>query len=337
VNFGGVRTNGRTEGEMPLSLRAQAMWLRLDEHFGHWCDYRMSGHLEVTHDEKVMAEMERWARMALTHGQHSELVTGAQLRSRYPWLNRNLIGGCLVADDGSANPRLVVPTMAVAARRLGADIRENVRVDRFSHDAGRFTLVATNGLTVRAPRLINAAGWLGDGVARHFGESFPVEATAPQVLVCEPTPGMRLGPVLDLSVNGRYLYCRQVENGNIVFGRGDGRIHSGTGRAQVVPESIFTAAHVAIHFIPALRGLNIIRTWSGIDGEMPDAMPVMGLSAAVPGLVHGFGFSGHGFQLGPASGAVLCELALDGQTSTDISAFKPGRFTRMQATHGAPA
>lgn len=98
------------------------------------------------------------------------------------------------------------------------------------------------------------------------------------------------------------------------------------GRAHVLPESIFTGTHVANHFIPALRGLNIIRTWSGIDGLMPDEMPVMGCSEKVPGLVHGFGFSGHGFQFGPASGAVLCELALDGTTATQIEAFKPGRF-----------
>lgn len=330
VNFGGVRTNGRAEGEMPLSLRAKALWHRFDDFVGHWCDYRMTGHLEITNDPVVMAEMERWAAMAKGYGQVSELLTPRELRRRYPWMSRSIIGGCLVPDDGCANPRLVVPTMAVAARRLGADIRENSLVTHFEHDGREFTLATASGLKVRAPTLINATGGWGGRVSSHFGEHYPVEPTAPQMVVSEPV-GIRIGPVLDLCVNGRYLYFRQVENGNILFGRGDGHADLDTGRARVLPVPGFTGSHVALNLVPALRGLNIIRTWSGIDGLMPDSEPVMGFSPTVPGLLHGFGFSGHGFQLGPASGAVLCELALDGRTSTDISAFRAERFAAQAA------
>jgi sarcosine oxidase subunit beta len=325
VNFGGVRTNGRSEPEMALSLRAKALWHHLDDFIGHWCDYRMTGHLEVTHDEKIMAEMERWAAMAARYGQRTELLTARELRKRHPWLNRALIGGCFVPDDGCANPRLVVPTMAVAARRLGAQIRERSPVTHFEHDGREFVLATASGLQVRAPTLVNAAGGWGDRVASHFGERYPVAPIAPQMVVSEPV-AMRIEPVLDLCVNGRYLYFRQVENGNILFGRGDGVADLDTGRASVFPEPGFTGIRVALEMVPALRGLNVLRTWTGIDGAMPDSMPVLGLSPTLPGLVHGFGFSGHGFQLGPASGAVLSELVLDGRSSTPIEAFRAERF-----------
>jgi sarcosine oxidase, subunit beta len=331
TNFGGVRTNGRREAEMPLSLRAKAIWHKLDDFIGHWCDYRMTGHLEVTHDEKIMAEMEGWAAMAKGYGQASELLTPRELRRRYPWMNRSMIGGCIVPDDGCANPRLVVPTMAVAARKLGADIRENSPVTQFEHDGREFILATANGLKVRAATMINASGGWGDRVSSHFGERFPVTPIAPQMVVSEPV-SMRLEPVIELCVNGRYLYFRQVENGNIVFGRGDGKADLDTGRAHVFPVPGFTGSHVAINLIPALRGLSIIRTWTGIDGMTPDSMPVIGSSGKLPGLVHGFGFSGSGFQLGPASGAVLCELALDGHSSTNIDGFKPGRFAAHAAS-----
>jgi sarcosine oxidase subunit beta len=336
VNFGGVRTNGRSEGEMPLSMRAKALWHRMEEFVGHWCDYRMTGHVETTHDPQVMGEMERWAEMGRNYGQASELLTPRELRRRYPWLNRSLIGGLYVADDGSANPRLVVPTMALAGRKLGADIRENSPVTVFEREGGLFRVVTAGGLEVRAPKLINASGAWGDQVARHFGESFPVAPIAPQTVVSEPLREMKIGPTVEIRLNGRYLCVRQVENGNVLFCRGSGRVDLDAGRAHVLPESIFTGTHVANHFIPALRGLSIIRTWSGIDGLMPDEMPVMGLSEKVPGLVHGFGFSGHGFQLGPASGAVLCELALDGRTATQIEAFRVGRFVKAAPQAGAP-
>ena len=70
----------------------------------------------------------------------------------------------------------------------------------------------------------------------------------------------------------------------------------------------------------------VIRSWSGLDGEMPDHIPVIGPSLTLPRLLHAFGFSGHGFQLGPAVGEVLAELVVDGETPTDIKAFALARF-----------
>ena len=46
----------------------------------------------------------------------------------------------------------------------------------------------------------------------------------------------------------------------------------------------------------------------------------------MPGLIHAFGFSGHGFQLAPGVGAVLAELIATGATETPIDAFSLARF-----------
>jgi len=91
----------------------------------------------------------------------------------------------------------------------------------------------------------------------------------------------------------------------------------------------------AIALIPRLAGAMLIRSWTGTDGQMPDAIPVLGPSRTTPGLIHAFGFSGHGFMLGPAVGAVLAELVLDGRSDLPLEAFDIGRFTRQDATNGA--
>ena len=49
---------------------------------------------------------------------------------------------------------------------------------------------------------------------------------------------------------------------------------------------------------------------------MPDDIPVFGPSARHEGLYHQFGFSLHGFQLGPGAGAVMAELIVNGGTQT---------------------
>jgi len=58
---------------------------------------------------------------------------------------------------------------------------------------------------------------------------------------------------------------------------------------------------------------------------------VIGLSPNAPGLVHAFGFSGHGFQLVPVVGSILAELVTEGRTRREIAAFAPGRLMQERA------
>ena len=46
----------------------------------------------------------------------------------------------------------------------------------------------------------------------------------------------------------------------------------------------------------------------------------------MPGLLHAFGFSGHGFQLAPGVGAVVADLIVDGASQTPIESFSIERF-----------
>ena len=50
------------------------------------------------------------------------------------------------------------------------------------------------------------------------------------------------------------------------------------------------------------------------------------VSRRPPHLVHAFGFSGHGFQLGPMIGLVIAELITEGQTASPIAPFAIQRF-----------
>jgi len=97
-------------------------------------------------------------------------------------------------------------------------------------------------------------------------------------------------------------------------------------RRDLVREESARAAAEAAAIVPEIRHLNIIRTWTGVDGDTEDGSPIVGHSATTPGLFHAFGFCGHGFQLGPGVGAVLSELIVDGRSDTDIHGLGIARF-----------
>ncbi|GGF26712.1 FAD-binding oxidoreductase [Aliidongia dinghuensis] len=323
VNFGGVRRQGRSFAELPLATRSRAIWDRLPELVGEDGEFQVSGHVKLARSEADMAYLETYARDAAAYGLDLKLIGPNAVRADYPWLGSKVVGASLCVDDGQANPRLVGPAFARAARRAGADIRELTRVEAAASDGENFEVRAAGGLTVESRWLVNVAGAWAGKVAAWFGDDAPVATLAPNMIVTEPLPYFINRSI---GVCGGDIYVRQVDRGNVVFGGGAGWGDIELERSRPVTATTEASMAKLIDLIPALRGAMVIRSWSGLDGEMPDHIPVIGPSPHHPRLLHAFGFSGHGFQLGPAVGEVLSELIVDGETPTDIGAFTIERF-----------
>ena len=58
-------------------------------------------------------------------------------------------------------------------------------------------------------------------------------------------------------------------------------------------------------------------------------VPVIGPSPNAPGVYHVFGFSGHGFQLVPVTGAIVMDLVVRGRTDRDINALQAERLMTL--------
>ena len=83
---------------------------------------------------------------------------------------------------------------------------------------------------------------------------------------------------------------------------------------------------------PVMRTAIVNRCWAGIEARMPDDIPVIGPSAAAPGVVHAFGFSAHGFALGPIVGRIVADLVTAGTTDLPIAPFAITRFAGSAST-----
>lgn len=326
VNFGGVRRNGRHLDELPLAARAlEVYWRRLEEWVGSDCEYAETGHLKLARTPEDAAELERHNLKARDYGVPLEMLNREQLLARYPWLGPDAYAASWSPTCGQINPRLVGPAFAAAARRAGAEIRERAAVVSAEKVNGGFELYTESGPTVRARAVLNCAGAWGAQIAALFGEEVPLEIITPQMVVSEPLPYV-IEPVL--GVGGGNLYMRQIPRGNVIFGGGDGVADLGAGRSYVRPEATVESLKHAVHMAPLLARAHVIRVWTGLEGQTPDGLPVLGPSAVTEGLFHSFGYSGHGFQLAPAVGAILAELVVDGATQTPIEPFSIVRFRK---------
>ncbi|MEN8514934.1 FAD-binding oxidoreductase [Burkholderia sp. RS02] len=325
VNYGGVRCQGRPAEQLPLALRARRIWDRLPELIGIDGEFVVSGHLRLARSDADLDALDAYAVLAGEHGLPLQVMRGDAFRRRYPWLGRAALGGSLCETDGHANPRLVSPAFARAARAAGADVFEHTPVDDVRHDGTRFHFQA-GGRACTATWLINSAGAWANTIAERFGEAVPMEPIYPNMWVTEPLP-----PFIahNLGVYGGGVYARQVARGNCVIGGGRGRGDGEFGQPSV--DTTRAVMRDACALLPALRDALLIRTWSGVEGCTPDHNPIIGASRTTPNLLHAFGFSGGGFLLAPGVGDVLADLVTNGETATPLDAFSIGRFFRQAA------
>jgi glycine/D-amino acid oxidase-like deaminating enzyme len=77
---------------------------------------------------------------------------------------------------------------------------------------------------------------------------------------------------------------------------------------------------------PVFAQVKIEEQWGGIIDATPDAVPVIGPLARIPGLFLASGFSGHGFGLGPGAGKLMAQLVVGEPTCVDPKPFRFERF-----------
>lgn len=139
-----------------------------------------------------------------------------------------------------------------------------------------------------------------------------------------------------VGTQGRKLSLKQTAQGSVVIGGAfEGEVIPGPGGPlRGVPHAALAAKNLAnaVSLFPALRGARVMRTWAGLEGMTPDGLPCLGLSAAMPGVVHACGFSAHGFALAPLVGPLVVDLLEGKEPDGDLSPFAPERFAPGKTT-----
>jgi sarcosine oxidase subunit beta len=324
VNAGGVRRLGRHHAELPLSVAALKLWQGIGELVDDDCGFTACGQVKVAENEEELARLAQRARELREMGfDHEEIIDTPTLRELVPAVASHCIGGTWCRDDGAANPFRTVTAFRRAVESLGVTLVSGAEVHRVHRAGGGWTVESSAG-THAAPLLVNAAGaWAGE-IARQAGEPVPIRADALMLMITERVPHF-LEPVLGAA--GRTLSFKQFANGTVLIGGGHrGTANTETNRTEVELDGLRISARTVQALFPQLSDVRVVRFWAGIEGAMPDAIPVIGPSERHEGLIHVFGFSAHGFQLSPITGRIVAELATTGESSLPIAPFRISRF-----------
>ncbi|MFT3803792.1 MAG: FAD-binding oxidoreductase [Burkholderiaceae bacterium] len=233
-------------------------------------------------------------------------------------------------EAGFADAYLVATGFARAARRLGVKIMEGVRAEQLLIENGKAAGVLTSAGSFRAGVVISAQNIWARDIERWTGIPSPVAAERHSVLALEGPDAYTFGmPVYkDLGSPGM-LYCRSYGGRQMLVSEGT--------VGETLPEPDNEQGDIGMDYIaevgaqvadrfPSFETAGVASCWTGVYDVTPDWNPVLGPLPDLPGLVVGYGFSGHGFKLSPAVGRLLAQCALGLPTDVDITPYALERF-----------
>jgi glycine/D-amino acid oxidase-like deaminating enzyme len=326
VNAGGVRLLGRDMAEVPLSKVSMNMWQTLDETLKFETGFRRRTLVNVAADATDIATLQlREATMQKAGYFHEHLLDQAQLREVLPHVHASCVGGVTSELDGYAMPYQATIAFRQAAVEHGARFIEGEELSSLRY-VGRVWIGRTQTATYEAETVINCAGAWGDKIAMRIGDYVPLSFAAPMLMITARVPHFA-GPIV--GAVSRQLSFKQFENGTVLIGGGaKGFADRDQNITRLDYSKLAAAAKTAIEFFPIMAGASINRMWAGLEGYMPDNLPVIGPAVNAPNAFHAFGFSAHGFQMGPVVGKVLSDLVLSGKSDFDLKAFRIDRYER---------
>lgn len=328
------------DGARIVSLNRVAVdeWRGLEEMLARPLDVAMHGGLMVAETE---AELELLAfKVARENelGLATRVLDGAEVRHLAPCLSTRLAGAAWLADEGHANPRILVDAFAQGAHERGATIQTGTTLTALSMARdGTYQAILqmpAGECRVQTPRILLAAGHWVPHLAALLGLNVPLYAAPLMMSVTD-----RTDPVLPFLIQhvGRRLSMKQTEDGNMLIGGGwparlarrpDGRPDHDR-PAIVEPANLRANLEVATRVMPVLAQRSLLRTWTGTTCISADQLPIVGEVAAAPGFFVAAG--GSLFTLGPVLARLLARAIVEGSVPEALELFTPRRFAHLDA------
>jgi len=322
---GGVRYQFGSEINVRLSQLSLPMLDRFEEELGQPIDLRYCGYLFLLTNEQDVSIFRQSVDMQRRLGVDTEWLAPDRIAELAPLLDlEGVLAGSFHAGDGLADPSSVVQGYISGARRRGARLMTDVTVTDVRVEGGKVAGVLTDRGEIAAPIVVNAAGpWAGE-VGRMAGVDIPIVPVRRQIVVTGPIP--EIPPdfpfIIDFATG---LYFHREGLGVLT---GMANPDEPVGFDQSVDET-WELVHLeaAMERLPLLERAGLASRWAGLYENSPDAHPILGRIPALEGFYCIGGFSGHGFQHGPACGLLLAEEILEGEAHTlDVSALSITRF-----------
>ena len=338
------RSSGLVRMHYDLEAEARLAWASF-EYFRHWrdrvggaCGFTRTGFLQIV-APAYNAQLRANVAMHQAIGIPSQVVTADEVKRLAPdFFTDDFELAAYEPESGYADPGSTAAALMAAARERGAHLIQDCRVNTIRTSGGRVAGVETTRGDFFAPVVLNAAGAWAAEMGRLAGVELPLDTWRHEVAFIRRPPTVQSHPtVIDDPLS---MYFRPETGGLTLVALEDGSEFGASpdGEADhVTPQFVERVVERLCRRMPGMDAGSLKTAYTGYDGITPDQRAIMD-QAGPDGFYVACGFSGTGFKLGPAVGACMAELILDGRATTvDISPFTLRRFETGRLLKGQHA
>jgi sarcosine oxidase, subunit beta len=337
VAAGAFRLQVDTIEELVLIRESVELFLHFEEitrqreyHSG----VRQQGYLWLTTSEDGAARQRQLVALQHQWGQTDiELLDGAEVRRRFPYVGTNVVQARFRAGDGFLDQKQLTVGLIAAS---GAEVVTGCEVTGFEITGGRLRGVRTaHGMVATAAAVI-AAGPFSGVVADRAGVSLPIETVVRQKVIVPDLPAVPATAPMVIDEDTGAHWRPALRGAFLLFA--DPATPPSPPTEDVTPEQRFAFQLLDPTSPVALSRITPFwqRVWdysathwviqAGQYTMTPDHRPIID-ETPVAGLFVNTGYSGHGIMGGPAGSKLLLEVL----TGRRASAENPFRLLRSFA------
>jgi sarcosine oxidase, subunit beta len=331
-SMGGVRAQFATDVNIRMSLYSIPFYAGFEERLGHPAGYRPQGYMFCATEERHLDYLRaNYARQVAAGLKDVRLIDTTEIVERVPQLRSDdIIGGTFCSCDGFVDPYSVMTGYTLKAMERGVKLWREAEVTGVRQSGGGVSGVETSKGFVETRRLVNACGAWAAKVAAFAGFDLPVEPLRRMLVPTEPFDKVSHGAPMTIDMSTGFHF--RPEGRGFLLAWNDVTETPGYKMTfeRGFVEKILTHA---VDRVPVMAEMEVnpSRAWAGLYEMTPDHHPVLGPAPGLKGFYFANGFSGHGVMHSPATGKILADLIVRGETDLidwrllDFSRFSEGR------------
>ncbi len=300
--------------------------------------------MHLTGGINIAATSERWEAIRYEHARHkvlgidSHLVGPKEIKSLCPIIDtKDVIGGLFDGNEGNLDPYGSTHALAKAARKAGAEVYVNTKVEDLVHKSdGTWTVVTDKG-NIQCEHVVNAAGLWAREVGAMAGVHVPIVPMEHHYILTGDIDEVadidgELPMIIDLDGE---MYLRQEQKGVLlgVYEKNstpwsvDGTPwdYGETDLLEPRLDDIGDALMQGFERFPSLADAGIRRVVNGPFTFAPDGNPLIGPVRGVQNYWSCCGVMA-GFSQGSGVALALSQWMIDGEPEGDVFAMDVNRF-----------
>jgi glycine/D-amino acid oxidase-like deaminating enzyme len=319
--------------QFALTHYARSLWAALAAVLPRGVEYDRTGTLWIAADAEEMDQVHRKQALYREQGAEARILDARALAEAEPNLRAGLAGALLVPDDAVLYPPCAAAYLLGCAIQQGAELLCGCRAIRAQ--AGEVRL--SDGATLRAPHLVNAAGVASPSL----DPSLPVRARKGHLVITDRYPGYVRHQLVEL---GYLRSAHSISADSVAFNvqpRRTGQLLIGSSRqfgdedSAARPETLRAMLDRAGAYMPGVQTLSAIRVWTGLRAATPDKLPLIGPDPRDSTVLLATGHEGLGITTSLATARLLTDHLLGRETAIPIAPYLPARFASTPATFHA--